>query len=192
MTHITGCQIEQLDHAACKSWLDFVLGRGIAPIENLLGTPAWALCHCDDGVTWGLYKDSAWHLASSAFPELSPAPSELSLQEMRVFSREAEVLLWRTENGLRGRILRDTTDGDRQEPLRPDDEDRLLLFGQVIEQRGDFTHVRDGSGAQQVLPICIAVGQASRWPTLRVRHYFARDDRSGVVRVVATRLMEVK
>ena len=190
MSRVAGCQIEPLDHLACKAWLDHALGHAGAPAD--LGNHAWVLCHSDDGVTWGRRGGEGWHLASTVFPDLCPVPSETGLQEMRVFSPEAEVLIWRTEESLCGRVLRDTSPGDVQEALRPDTEDRLLLSGRVSERRDGFTRVCNGAGAEQILPLRVAEGPSSRWPRLRVRHYFARDDKTGCVRVAATRLVEVR
>lgn len=186
---IAGCHHEQLDPVASRSWLDFVLGRRAAPGD--LGHRVWLLCHCEDGVTWGHREGDEWRLGSSPFPDLCPAPSESNILEMRVFSPAAEVLIWRTEGGLCGRVLRDAEPGDGEQPDRPDDEERLLLAGRVGEQREGFTRIGDGSGAEQALPLRVAEGPSSSWPKLRVRHYFARDDRTGSVRVVATRLVEV-
>jgi CRISPR-associated protein (TIGR03984 family) len=185
---IAGCQLEQLDQVASRRWLDFVLGRGAAPGD--LGNRAWLLCHCDDGVTWGRREGDAWHLGSSYFPELCPAPSESNIVEMRAFSPAVEVLIWRAENGFCGRMLRDAEPADQFD--RWDDEERLLLASHVVESRQGFTRVGDGSGAEQALPLHVTEGTSSSWPRLCVRHYFARDDRTGCVRVVATRLVEVK
>lgn len=187
---IAGCQIDRLDNITSLLWLQFVLGRGGALAD--LGGHAWVLCHCDDGVTWGRREGDEWLLGSSYFPELCPAPTETNIQEMRVFSPAFEVLIWRTENGLRGRVLRDVpADGAQERPETPDDEERLLLAGRVAEHREGFTRVGDGSGAEQVLPLHVTEGRSSPWPRLRVRHYFAREDRTGSVRVAATRLVDV-
>lgn len=187
---VAGCQLEKLDKVASTSWLDFVLGRSAAPSD--LGDRVWLLCHCEDGVTWGRREGDEWHLGSSCFPDLCPAPSEANVLEMRLFSPAAEVLIWRTESGLCGRVLRDAELGDAGAPPdRPDDEERVLLAGRVGEERQGFTRVGDGSGAEQALPLRVPEGPSSSWPRIRVRHYFSRDDRTGSVRVVATRLVEV-
>lgn len=190
MTSVEGCQIERLDHTASKAWLDWVLGHATAPME--LGAPAWALCHCDDGVTWGRLESGAWKLGSSVFPDLCPTPSEISIQELRVFSRAAEVLLWRADDGLRGRVLWDSVPPLSDGATRPADEDRLLLAGRGGEPRDGFTRVGDGTGAEQALPLRVTDGPSTSWPRLCVRHYFARDAETGGVRVAATRLVEVK
>lgn len=190
MTHIEGCDLERIDGAASKAWLDHVLGRGAAPVA--LSDPAWVLCHCDDGVTWGRREGSGWLLGSPVFPDLCPQPSELGLQELRVFSAAAEVLIWRVGDGLRGRILRDSAVPVKNASCSPRDENRLLVSGRVGEFRNGFTRVGDGTGAEQALPLRVAEGPAHAWPRLRVRHFFARDEATGSVRVVATRLVEVK
>lgn len=188
MMGIAGCKIETLDDSACPRWLDFVLGRGQAPDD--LGQHVWLLCHCDDGVTWGRRVGGEWRLGSTFFPDFCPVPTEENLQEMRVFSSLAEVLIWRAESGLRGRLVRDLEEGDPTSPDRPADEERVLLAGHLAGRREGFTHVRDGSGAEQILPVHIDDGP-SPWPRLRVRHYFARDEQSGGIRVVVSRLVEV-
>jgi hypothetical protein len=109
-------------------------------------------------------------------------PSVQTLLEMRVFLPLLEVLIWRTEDGLRGRILRDVARNGQEGPLAPDDEERLLLAGHLIEHREGFTRVGDGTGAEQGTPA---------WPRLRVRHYFKSDEATGCVRVAVTRLVEV-
>lgn len=190
MKRMAGCQVERINASAAKAWLDYVLGRGAAPMS--LGGPTWLLCHCDDGVTWGRLEGSAWRLGSGVFPDLCPVPSEISVQELRVFSPSAEVLVWRTEDGLRGRVLRDSDPAVNDGPLAPHDEDRLLLGERVGEFRDGFTRVGDGTGAEQALPLHITEERSSSWPRLRVRHYFAREERTGCVRIVATRLVEVR
>jgi CRISPR-associated protein (TIGR03984 family) len=188
MKRIDGCEIERIDGAASRVWLDHVLGRVPAPL--VLGDPAWILCHCDDGVTWGRLEGGAWRLGSAVFPDLCPHPSDVVLQELRAFSAIAEVLLWRTDDGFCGRVLRDSVPKDAS--CSPHDEERLLLSGRVGEDKDGFTRVGDGAGAEQALPLRIMEGSSHSWPRLRVRHYFARDEETGSVRVVATRLVEVK
>lgn len=190
MTSVDSCRIESLDREASMAWLDWVLGNGASPIA--FGDPAWLLCHADDGVTWGRLERGAWKLGSTAFPDLCPVPFDVCIQELRVFSREAEVLLWRMVDGLRGRILRDGDPGLDDGPTRPADEERLLLGDHVGEHKDGFTRVGDGTGAEQALPLRARKGPSSSWPRLCVRHYFARDAETGGVRVVATRLVEVK
>lgn len=84
MNRIEGCQIDRLDRAASKAWLDYVLGRGMPPIT--LGDSAWLICHCDDGVTWGRLEGGTWRLGSEFFTDLCPVLLEVGIQELRVSS----------------------------------------------------------------------------------------------------------
>jgi hypothetical protein len=77
-------------------------------------------------------------------------------------------------------------------PLAPDKEERPLLGDRVIEHKDGFTGVGDGTGAEQVLPLRLPQGSMSARPRLVVRHYFASDERTGCIRVAASRLVEVK
>lgn len=187
MKRIQGCELEPIDGAQSVVWLDYVLGRGAAPA--LLDASAWLLCHCDDGVTWGRLEASTWLLGSTVFPDLCPQPSALVLQELRIFSAGIEIMLWRTEQGLRGRALRDSPVEDVS--CSPHDDQRLLLAGRVAEHKDGFTRVGNGSGAEQALPLRVVEGPSQSWPRLHVRHYFERDEATGSVRVAVTRLVEV-
>jgi CRISPR-associated protein (TIGR03984 family) len=187
---VRGCEIEQLDTERCKAWIGYVLGERPQPLP--ITPPAWALFHCDDGVTWGYFDDGTWRLGSQVFPDVSPRLSAISLQELRVFCRAFEVLIWRAQDGYRGRVLRDVEPSSVLDPLAPDEEERPLLGDRAIEQRGRFTRVGDGTGAEQVLPLRLPQGFMSARPRLVLRHYFARDERTGCVRVAASRLVEVK
>ena len=191
MTLVEGCQIDRLDGPSCRAWLDHVSGRSAAPVPELIEPSTWLLSHCDDGVTWGMVEGSGWRLGSMAFPDLCPPPSAATLQELRVFSRKVEILIWRGAAGLSGRILRESPSLVDGHPCAPHDERRLLLAGRVGEYRDGFTRVGDGTGAEQALPLRVTEGPSHSWPRLRVRHYFARDAETGGVRVAVTRLVEV-
>jgi CRISPR-associated protein (TIGR03984 family) len=190
MNQIQGCEIEQLDTKGCKAWIDHVLGEGHPPFT--VEDPAWVLFHCDDGVTWGRLDGARWRLGSEAFPDVCPRPSDISVQEFRVFCRAFEVLVWRTQDGYRGRVLRDVERSSLSGPVAPDEEERPLLGDRAIEHRDGFTRVEDGTGAEQVLPLRLPERSMSARPRLLLRHYFARDERTGCVRVAASRLVEVK
>jgi CRISPR-associated protein (TIGR03984 family) len=185
-----GCDITSLDDTECRAWIDWVLGKQATP--GAFSQPTWLLAHCHAGVTWGRLEDGQWRLASGAFPDLCPHPEAMTIQEFRIFSPAEEVLIWRVAFGLRGRILRDRDLATTDELTRPEDEERVLLAGQLIEQKHGFSRVGDGTGAEQALPVVVNGEPPKPWPRLVVRHYFARDAETGVVRVVVTRLKEVR
>ncbi|MCS6884912.1 MAG: CRISPR-associated protein Csx19 [Acidobacteriota bacterium] len=184
MGQLRWCKIEQLDNRESKFWLDWILGYSDKTAVN---APVWLLAYCESGVTWGKYEAARWHLGSELFPDLCPRPTPTSLLEARIFWSEAEVLIWQARGCLRGRVLKDVTDGDLW--TQPEDELRLLIAGKVLERRSSFSHVLAVTGQEQALPLIIT--PARSWPRLRVRNYFEVDETTGAIRVAATRLVEV-
>lgn len=197
---LAGCELSVLDPTACDEYLAWLLGREYAaPPEGALALH-WALAHCDDGVTWGRYDrgTGVWRLGSEVAPGISPPIREESLQELRLFGETGEVLIWRGEDGLAGRELRDGVvareTGETPDPLRPSDEARVL-GGNTVRSRlpHDFTHVADGAGAEQILPLSVTTEQLQgKEVRLVVRHYYEEDEETGTVRVTATRLVKLE
>ncbi len=198
-TSVAGYEVGPLDEAVCDGYLAWLLGeQGAAPPSHATDL-AWMLAHSDDGVTWGRCDQDAktWILGHETAPEVSPPVRRETLQELRLFGDSAEVLIWRGEEGWRGRVLRDTeppTDrSDESNPLRPSDEHRILRGDHVVAtcERG-FTRVSDRTGAEQVLPIVVSRnGLQARRARIHVRHYWEQDVVNGAVRIAATRLVKL-
>ena len=189
--------------ADCLAWLQWVMGTASAPprstsIQSLLA-------HCDDGVTWGKLDDKAWKLGSTAFPDLSPRISTENLIELRLFGKDEELLIWRDDSqpsalasGFRGRWLSNNPDDRRaggEQPARPHDESRILIGNKFERYQNGFTHVSDGTGREQAVPIeCqssdFGTDKQRQMPlSLTVRHYFEILEPTGAVRVAASRLV---
>jgi CRISPR-associated protein (TIGR03984 family) len=199
MNPLGGCTLKSLDPQSCSSWLDWAISAGPPDAKDV----DWLLAHCDDGVVWGRRNGDRWELSSSAFPEISPALAESNLQQLRLFGAKREILIWKADGGLQGRELADAdTPMSDDDPLRPSEE-RLVLLGDRLDHRipnpcrNDFSVVADGRGSRHAVPIRCHEGLFRRdgapwWPLrLRVRHYFESDPRSGVVRIAASRLVQV-
>ena len=194
---IAGCSITLLDMAACNAYLAWLTGKEGGKPEVYEEKLCWALAHCDGGVTWGrLDKDGLhWHLGSDVVPKVSPPIRRQTLQELRLFGECSEVLMWRTAEGLRGRILRDVDlEGgqlDENDPLRPSEEWRILR-GDSVRDGGEpgFTRLVDGTGAEQVVAGEFTTKQVKSGPVrLHVRHYWQQDTDNGAARIAATRLV---
>ncbi len=190
-----GAQMRILDERACARLLEWLLRGGEAPQE---ASPdlRWALAHLDDGVTWGRFDaaEGRWRLGSEIKPTVSPPVRRERLQQLRLFGPAAEILVWRDGERFCGRILADNPNGaDLDKVLRPYTESRILLGDHVVEQLpGDFTHVGDRAGLQQVLPLAVTNDDLQhRRARLQVRHYWEQDAESGAVRIRATRLVDV-
>lgn len=189
MNEIVGCLIEPFDDKLAQAWLDWINGSQAEPVA--ITESAWLLAHCESGVTWGRLDGKHWLLGSDFFADLCPRPKPATILEARIFSPAEEILIWKTKSGLRGRRLKDGPSISSADPARPQDECRLLLAGQVIDPRNGFTRVGDGIGAEQALPLTVAQPPVP-WPRLVVRHYFTRDSETGAVRVVVSRLVEIR
>jgi CRISPR-associated protein (TIGR03984 family) len=195
----SGWVVEELDNDACKQYLNWLLGDSQATAEGEHLPVDWALAHCDDGVTWGRYDADAkvWQLGNQVAPDISPPIRHDWLQELRMFGAQGEVLIWRCEDGLRGRVLRDgeaQAFGNASNPLRPSDEARIVR-GRMVRRTLDheFTHVADITGAEQLLPLKVTQEQLQRGSVrLVVRHYFEQNPETGMVRIGATRLVRLE
>ncbi|RAL20664.1 hypothetical protein DL240_15210 [Lujinxingia litoralis] len=129
-------------------------------------------------------------------PEVSPPILPGSLLELRVFGDDGELLIWRTDDGLCGRLLKDdepernTSDID---PLRPSEELRIVRGDRIRGGVGEgFTRVTDAAGAEQVLPIKVDSAQLREGKIrLLVRHYWVQNADNGTVRIAVTRLVKL-
>ncbi|MCG3173132.1 MAG: hypothetical protein GMKNLPBB_01310 [Myxococcota bacterium] len=198
---LAGCDLTPLDSPACERYVSWLLGEENAVAPGSATRLAWALAHSGDGVTWGRYdaQKGVWLLGNQAASDVSPPVRAETLQELRLFGDGGEVLIWRTGAGLRGRMLRDTDPaagcGDEANPLRPSEEWRILRGDRIIKDAGhDFTHIGDGAGAEQVLPLAVSSNEQlrARQVQLAVRHYYESDVHTGAVRIAATRLVTLR
>jgi CRISPR-associated protein (TIGR03984 family) len=197
---IAACVIKPIDAMACERYFAWLLGEPqAAPAEDATNL-VWALAHCDDGVTWGRYDQAqaTWHFASAVEPDVSPPLRRETLQELRIFGEPGEILIWRSDAALHGRVLRDTEPPpdqlDESDPLRPDDESRILRGDLVpTAYENGFSRIADrGTGSEQVLPAVVTPdGLRARRARLGVRHYFQQDTESGTVRIAVTRLVNL-
>lgn len=159
------------DQAALVAWLK----------QRAMGDDlTYALIHADDGVIWGKFEHGCWSWSSDAFPDISPAPNVVTLQQARLFGLKAEVFLWRDAGALKGRVIRDNLSGN-QESF---DEPQLLWGKPDGEARQGFQLMREGvEGLLHAPPVAIAA-QGS----LVARNYIAYDD-EGCAYVEASRLV---
>lgn len=191
-----GCVIQPINAAAYLSWL---LGEQSETIPKDTVGLVWALAHCDDGVTWGRRSGPgapSWNFGNQFFPDVSPAIRRERLQELRIFGTDAEILIWRTDSGLRGRMLRENdppAGRNLSDPLRPSDESRIVRGDRLIgTSESGFSRITDRTGAEQVIPIEVSDQQLQkRSVRLCVKHYYNQDGESGAVRIVATRLVKL-
>jgi len=175
----------EMSEQDCEMAVAWVAKGG--PAFQALGNCRWLLAHCDSGVCWGLRNGGGWELGAD-WMELG------KIQQLRIFGRDAEGLVWWDGARMQGRIARDKPDGGSELWLKAKDEEWILLGNRRLEGRGKFTLVGDETGACHVAPAQLdsALFAGDRWPLrMRVRHYFEQDPETGVVRVGASRLVDV-
>jgi len=193
MNQLCGCCIVPQDEEKCRSILRWMKNR--EHVEGLDKDFKWALAHCTDGVTWGVCSDRTWQMSSDDFSDLCPEVTEDNLIELRIFGRSAEILIWRNEGTMAGRMLRDSDIEDPNSPLKPADEIRIVLGDRLLgKPRGGFSRVGTARGLEQAVPLQCSEDDFREgcWPLrLKVRHYFERDEKTGVVRVAVSRLVEL-
>jgi CRISPR-associated protein (TIGR03984 family) len=190
-----GCQLQTVEDSACHAWLDHVAGRGGAPAPGY--ELRWLLAHCDDGVIWGRRDATGWRLSCEPFPDISPRLELFNAQQLRLFGPECELLLWRVDGGFRGRLL--THGPAPADPtVNPEEQCYVLVGDRVVRPTQDgFTVVGDGRGSRHAVPLVCPESAFPAQPRqhplrLKVWHYFTADSESGLVRVVACRLADVR
>ena len=127
MATVHGCRIKRVEQDECRQLVDAV-GSSAATGDGTAGM-RWLLAHCDDGVVWGRREgdDAPWRLSSAAFPDVSPPVSQVNVQQLRLFGPDAELLIWRTDDGFLGRRIADTSPTDDTSPFRAAEESYVML-----------------------------------------------------------------
>jgi CRISPR-associated protein (TIGR03984 family) len=145
----------------------------------------WLLAHADDGVIWGEVRENQLHLSSDVFPFVSPPLRAETLQQARLFGREAELLLWKKGTGWQARVIQDGSGEDGEYY-----DESHLLWGTDVEERQDgFALLREGQeGLRHAPPLPENVHLPVR---LRVRHYLAYDT-DGQAYIAYSRLVDLE
>ncbi|MEB3213729.1 MAG: CRISPR-associated protein Csx19 [Leptolyngbyaceae bacterium] len=158
----------------------------------------YLLAHADDGVIWGRFDQGRLITADHVFPKL-PKLRLSTLQQCRIFGEAGEVLLWRSQNNWKARLI---TDPDCEYIS----ENQMLWGTHPIEEKEGFTLVEDGSeGLRHAIPLprkdipfssdSLRDGKAERPKLdrplrLNVRHYIDYDE-AGVARISLSRLVNI-
>ncbi len=182
--------------------------RAIAPLPVDTPTTDWLvkqadgadwqlLAFADDGLIWGKIEKGIIFLSGEQFPDISPAWRTETLQEARLFNTDAQIHLWRTDDGWQANRI---TDGTGKTVAYYDESQ--ILWGNVHQnEKEGFTLVSDGSlGFRHAVPISVDKSKFSRENAknkrrplrLKVRHYLTQDDDTGVMIVALSRLVEVE
>ncbi len=152
---------------------------------------SYFLAHADDGVIWGRMENSRLKLSGEAFTEVQVELRDLTLHQARLFNEDGELLVWRGDDGWRGRYLTDT--GVAQEDVL---DETHRLWGTASDPPGPrdgFTLMRDGEqGFQHAPPIELPDPEPrqNRRSGLSVRHYLDYDEQ-GQAYIALSRLVKL-
>lgn len=156
------------------------------------------LAHADDGVIWGVIQSNGTLKTShEAAQENAKAaavcpPLRLrTLQQARLFGKDAELLLWRDgDNVFRGRLIEDVKDGGAADWNESYDEPQLLWGTQGVALKDNFTLLEDGAqGLRHAVPLLDGLDLTKQRVQLVVRHYLAQED---FARVAVSRLIALE
>jgi CRISPR-associated protein (TIGR03984 family) len=146
------------------------------------------LAHADDGVIWGRVDGGGLRTSHDVFGEtVSPPLRAVTLQQVHLFGPQAELLVWRGEDGWMARLSEETPDGEHY------DEGQMLWGNQRVDGRDGFTLVSEGrQGLRHAPPVDVDAAEFSadhRPLRLQVRHYLQTEAETGLVRVALSRLV---
>ncbi|MEC4805715.1 MAG: CRISPR-associated protein Csx19 [Jaaginema sp. PMC 1079.18] len=158
----------------------------------------YLLAHADDGVVWGRFKQDGILITQTEPQDLLSKYkfAELrwsTLQQCRIFSEQAEVLLWKVNEQPKARLIND----------RNLSKDNYICETQILwgthgkkDEKNKFTLLWDGKqGLRHAVPFTDieleTEGKLKNRVGLEVRHYLDYDD-SGVARIYLSRLVDLK
>lgn len=152
----------------------------------------YLLAHADDGVIWGEFRGGNSQLIVSGDDDVFPQLAKLrlsTLQQCRIFGKNAEVMLWKVDQTWKARLIKD-------DHLSKEDYicEKQILWGTEAENKANgFTLVSDGSqGLKHAVPLIDITfkSEDDRPLRLKVRHYIDYDN-EGVARIYLSRLVNL-
>lgn len=154
----------------------------------------WLLAHADDGVLWGENRNDQLITSDSVAPDISPPLRTVTLQQARLFSPDAELLLWRDgDNAWQARLMRLPQNSEPPTYRESIDEHQMLWGTNMQSLEKDFTLLSDGvQGLRHVVPLAVKqpAKKDERPLRLKVRHYLEEDE-TGFTRIAASRLVDI-
>ncbi len=155
---------------------------------------AYLLAHADDGVIWGAVQSDGTLKTSDEAAQgnatalaICPPLRSMTLQQARLFGKDAELLLWRDgDNVFRARLIVEVKDDGPADWKEAYDEPQLLWGTQGVALQEGFTLLEDGAqGLRHAVPL--TPDMTKQRVRLIVRHYLANEDfaRVAVSRMVA-------
>jgi len=154
--------------------------------QSISGEMNWLLVFSMDGINWGLVQSKKILLSSQDHPECSPSLRLGTLQSLRLFGENGELLLWREGENFRTRLL---LEGEGQETLYRDYP--MLLWGSEMgagDHNETFQILREGAQGFLHAPPLVSAGVHNLPAALTARDYLDTDKHNGQVYIRWNRL----
>ena len=122
------------------------------------------VAYFDNGVLIGKFKNGSF----TFYNNLSIKDEQRYIQRIRVFNEKEELLIWRTEQGFKGRYRKDG-DGTEHHVI----DAKQILWGTKVEKLSDdFIKIYEDRGTELILPLSgIATLDEKRRIALKTRNY---------------------
>ena len=160
-------------------------------ILNIWGNAdGWALGHAMNGLLWGKILSGLMVLAHNANPTWGASLKPETLLDLRIFNPDREFRIWRTDNGLKGCMVSESSD---KPGCLACDEKQIFIAGKrlgdpVMFSNVTFSLVEGPSGQCQAIPVDWDGEQQTC--RLWVRHY-AHPRSNGMLRIAESRLLKI-
>lgn len=123
---------------------------------------AYVVAYLDYRVLIGIYENS-----NMKFPDNETIDNEY-IQRLRVFNENKELLIWRSSEGLKGRLR---IDGDGQD-TEVVEACQVLWGTRVVKNTVDFTEITEDRGTTLILPIKgLEVDNRKKRAFIKTRNY---------------------
>ncbi len=113
-------------------------------IKNYIKTESLIVAYLDYTVLLGRYRNSAFEFVDSH----SLDTNFKYVQRLRIFNKDEELLIWRSENGFKGRYRRDY-EGDEMDVV---DAEQVLFGTDADDLKNRFTKLFEKRGTEIILP----------------------------------------
>lgn len=148
----------------------------------------YLLAYADNALIWGRFDASGLKTSGAVFDEVKAELSAETLQQARLFNRDAELMIWKNDGVWMMRLIQDGA-GE----ARPSFIEKQWLWGtrgELGREADGFTLLVEGKQGLRHAPPIIRLAENER-VALVVRHYIGTDD-SDQAQIELSRLMDIE
>lgn len=140
--------------------------NNIDDIKNYIKTDSLVVAYLDYRVLVGWYRNNTFEFVDNH--SLDPN----YIQRIRIFNKDEELLLWRSDSGFKGRYRKDEV-GDEVAVV----DAHQVLFGTVATNSGNFTKLTETRGTELILPFAgLTVDEKQSRVFIKTRNYIGPNE----------------